>query len=161
MFALFLQQLKNEAVSKGTKGSADLDTVYAVDYAHSLRGLELPGKYEPTRLLCCSTRRLFARPIIKKRPVGKKEVVSMLDVVVSDFNDINLDAVRAALFAVLALWLEARYDDVCDLRLCSFFDSGEYFIVFIEYRKTDQYREGQFVPIYDSTMEKTEVFVPS
>ena len=150
VFALYLQQLKDEATSKGTKGSAVADTVYAVDYAHSLRGLELPGKYEPARLLCCSTRRSLARPVIKKRPVEKKEVVSMLDFAVPDFNDINLDTVRAALFAVLAFCLEARYDDLCDLRLCSFFDYGEYFIVFIEHRKTDQYREGQFVPIYDN-----------
>ena len=79
MFVLYLQQLKDEATSKGTKGSAVADTVYAVDYAHSLRGLELPGKYEAARLLCCSTRRSRARPVIKKRPVQKKEVVSMLD----------------------------------------------------------------------------------
>ena len=35
VFALYLQQLKNVAVGKGTKGSAVPDTVYAVDYAHS------------------------------------------------------------------------------------------------------------------------------
>ena len=45
---------------------------------------------------------------------------------------------------------EARYDDLCDLRLSSFFDYGDYIVVFIEHRKTDQYREGQFVPIFDS-----------
>ena len=56
----------------------------------------------------------------------------------------------AALFVVLAFCLEARYDDLCDLRLCSFFDYGEYFIVFIERRKTDQYKEGQFFTIYDN-----------
>ena len=33
---------------------------------------------------------------------------------------------------------------------CSLFDHGEYFIVCIEHRKSDQYREGQFVPIYDN-----------
>ena len=74
LFLLYLQQLKNEAACKGTHGSAISDTVYAVDYAHSLRGLELPGKYEPARLLCCSTMRLLARPIIKKRPVENKDV---------------------------------------------------------------------------------------
>ena len=142
VFALYLQQLKVEATSKSTKGSAVADTVYAVDYAHSLRGLELPGKYEPARLLCCSTRRSLAKPVIKKRPVGKKDVVNILDFAVPDFNNINLDTVRAALFVVLAFCLEARYDDLCDLRLCSFFDYGESFIVFIEHRKTDQYREG-------------------
>ena len=137
VFVLYLQQLKDEATSKSTKGSAVAGTVYAVEYAHSLRGLELPGKYEPIRLLGCSTRRSLARPVIKKRPVEKKEVVSMLDFVVHDFNDINLDTVRAALFAVLAFCLETRYDDLCDLRLCSFFDYGEYFIVRIEHRKID------------------------
>ena len=73
LFLLYLQQLKNEAACKGTKGSVVSDTVYAVDYAHSLRGLELPGKYEPARLLCCSTRRLLARPVIKERPVSREE----------------------------------------------------------------------------------------
>ena len=104
--ALFLQQLENEAVGKGTKGSVVPDTVYAVDYAHNLRGLELPGKFEPARLLCCATGRLLARPVIKKRPVEKKEVaiVSMLDFVVPDFSDINLDTIRAALFAVLSFF---------------------------------------------------------
>ena len=150
LFVMYLQLLKNEATGKGTKGFAVSDTVYAIDYAHSLRGLDLPCKYEPARLLCCATRRLLARPVIKKRPVEKKEVVSMLDFAVPDFSKINLNTVRAALFAVLAFCLEARYDDLCDLRLGSFFDYGEYFIVFIEHRKTDQYREGQFVPIYDN-----------
>ena len=46
--------------------------------------------------------------------------------------------------------MEARFDDLCDLRVCSFFDYGDYFVVFIEHRKTDQYREGQFVPIYET-----------
>ena len=150
LFVLYLQQLKNVAVSRGTKGSAVSDTVFAVDYAHRMRGLELPGKYEPARLLCTATRRLLARPVVKKRPVEKTEVVKMLDHAVPDFENIDLDGVRAALFAVLAFCLEARYDDLCDLRLSSFFDYGDYFVVYIEHRKTDQYREGQFVPVYDN-----------
>ena len=150
LFVLYLQKLKQEATMKGTKGSSVPDTVYAVDFAHRLRGLDLPGKFEPARLLCCATRRLLSRPVVKKRPVTKQEVVRMLDFAVPDFCKIHLNNVRAALFAVLAFCLEARFDDLCDLRLCSFFDYIEYFVVFIEHRKTDQYREGQFVPIYDN-----------
>ena len=41
----------------------------------------------------------------------------MLDFVVPGFSKTNLSNVRAALFAVLAFCLEARYDDLCDLRL--------------------------------------------
>ena len=150
LFLLYLQKLKDEAAGKGTKGSSVPDTVYAVDFAHRLRGLDLPGKYEPARLLCCATRRLLSRPVVKKRPVEKQDVVKMLDFAVPDFGKIDLNAVRAALFAVLAFCLEARFDDLCDLRISSFFDYGDYFVVFIEHRKTDQYREGQFVPIYDN-----------
>ena len=80
--------------------------------------------------------------------------MSVLDFVVPDFSDINSDTVRATLFAVLAFCLEARYDDLCDLGLCGFFDDGEYFIVFIVHRKTDQYRGGQFAPIYDNGEDK-------
>lgn len=137
-------------MNKGTKGSAVSDTVFAVDYAHRMRGSKLPGAYEPARLLCTTTRRLLARPVVKKRPVEKAEVVRMLDFAVPDFSCIDLSSVRAALFAVLAFCLEARYDDLCDLRLSSFFDYGDYFVVYIEHRKTDQYREGQFVPVYDN-----------
>ena len=150
LFVLYLQQLKDVAVNKGTKGSAVSDTVFAVDYAHRMRGLDRPGAYEPVRLLCTATRRLLSRPVLKKRPVEKTEVVRMLDFAVPDFSCINLNSVRAALFAVLAFCLEARYDDLCDLRLSSFFDYGDYFVVYIEHRKTDQYREGQFVPVYDN-----------
>ena len=42
-------------------------------------------------------RRSLARPIIKKRPVEKKGVVSMLVFTVPDFNDINLDSADNAL----------------------------------------------------------------
>ena len=150
LFVLYLQKLKNVATEKGTKGSAVSDTVYAVDFAHRLRGLDLPGKFEPIRLLCCAVKRSLSRPGVKKRPVTKDEVARMIDFVVPDFSDIDLMGVRAALFAVLAFCLEARYDDLCDLRLSSFFDYGDYIVVFIEHRKTDQYREGQFVPIFDS-----------
>jgi integrase len=150
LFVLYLQKLKNVATEKGTKGSAVPDTVYAVDFAHRLRGLDLPGKFEPIRLLCCAVKRSLSRPGVKKRPVTKDEVTRMIDFAVPDFSDIDLMKVRAALFAVLAFCLEARYDDLCDLRLSSFFDYGDYIVVFIEHRKTDQYREGQFVPIFDS-----------
>ena len=150
LLLLYLQQLKNEATARGTKGFAVHDSVYAVDFIHRLRGLNLPGTFEPVRLLCCAVRRSLSRPVIKKRPVSKEEVIRMLDHAVPDFSRIDLMKVRAALFAVLAFCLEARYDDLCDLRVGSFFDYGEYFVVFIEHRKTDQYREGQFVPIFDA-----------
>ena len=93
---------------------------YAVDFAHMLRGLDLPGKFEPIRLLCCAVKRSLSRPGVKKRPVTKDEVACMIDFAVPDFSDIDLMGVRAALFAVLAFCLEARYDDLCDLRLSSF-----------------------------------------
>ena len=150
IFLLYLQKLKAIAEVKKTKGSNVSDSVYAVDFAHRLRGLPLPGSYEPIRLLCNATRRQLARPVIKKRPVEKSEIVKMLNHAVPDFRQMDVGDMRAALFAVLAFCLEARFDDLCDLSLSSFFDYGEYIIVFIEHRKTDQYREGQFVPIYDN-----------
>ena len=32
----------------------------------------------------------------------------------------------------------------------NFFDYGAYIVVFVEHRKIDQFRQGEFVPIYDS-----------
>ena len=93
-------------------------------------------------MLCCAVKRSMSRPRVKKRPMTKDEVACMIEFGVPDFSDIDLVKVRAALFAVLAFCLKARYDDLCDLKLSSFFDYGDYTVVFIEHRKTDQYREG-------------------
>ena len=50
-------------------------------------------------------RRPLERPIIKKRPMEKREIVSMLDFDVPDFNNINLDSADNALAVPKALAL--------------------------------------------------------
>ena len=105
VFALYLQQLKDETTSKGTKGFAVAVTVYAVDYAHSPRRLELPGKYEAARLLCCSTRRSLARPVIEKNEVVSMRVLMCLTLMISTW--ILLEQLCCCIGI-----LEARYDDL-------------------------------------------------
>jgi integrase len=150
LFLVYLQNLKAEATVKGTKGSAVPDTVYAVDFAHKLRGLNRPGTEAAVQLLIGATKRALGRPVIKKTAVLKSEVIAMLDFAVPDFDNFDWGSVRAALFAVLAFCLEARFDDLIDLCGDSFFDYGAYIVVFVEHRKMDQFRQGEFVPIYDS-----------
>ena len=69
LFVLYLQKLKNVAIVKGTKGFAVPDTVYAihVDFSHRLRGLDLPGKFEPIRLFCCAVKRSLSRPGVRMK----------------------------------------------------------------------------------------------
>jgi hypothetical protein len=61
------------------------------------------------RLTSYQARRPLAGPIIKKRPVEKKEVVSMLDFTVPDFNDINLDSADNALAVPKAVTMAVDY----------------------------------------------------
>ena len=79
LFVLYLQKLKTMATQKGTKGSAVSDTVYAVDFAHKLRGLDRPGAAEIVQLLIGSTKRALGRPVTKKTAILKTEVTAMLD----------------------------------------------------------------------------------
>ena len=150
LFLIYLQGLKAEATAKGTKGSSVSDTVYAVDFAHKLRGLDRPGTEEAVKLLIGATKRALGRPVVKKTAILKSEVVDMLNFAVPDFDNLHWGSVRAALFAVLAFCLEARFDDLIDLCGDSFYDYGSYIIVFVEHRKMDQFRQGEFVPIHDT-----------
>ena len=107
LFLVYLQNLKAAATVKGTKGSAISDTVYAVDFAHKLRGLNRPGIEAAVQLLTGATKRALGRPVVKKTAVPKSEVIAMLDFVVPDFDNFEWATVRTALFAVLAFCLEA------------------------------------------------------
>ena len=51
---------------------------------------------------------------------------------------------------MLAFCLEARFDDLIDLCGDSFFDYGAHIVVFVEHRKMNQHRQGEFVLIYDT-----------
>ena len=134
---VYLQTLKAAATVQGTKGSAVSDTVYAVDFAHKLRGLNGSGITAAMQLLIGATERALGRPVIKNTAVLKSEVVAMLDFVVPEFDHFDWGTVRAALFAVLAFCLEARFDDLIDLCGDSLFDYGAYIVVFVEHRKMD------------------------
>ena len=150
LFLLYLQSLKAVATENGTRGSAVSGTVYAVGFAHKLRGLDRPGAAAAVLLLIGSTGRALGRHVTKKTAILKSEVTAMLDFDIPDFENLNWYTFRAGLFAVLAFYLEARFDDLIDLCPDSFFDYGGYIVVFVEHRKMDQNRQGEFVPIYDT-----------
>ena len=82
------------------------------DLAESLVMSKAPStshKYQPLvskwELFCYQARRLLAGLVIKKKPVEKKEVVSMPVFTVPDFNDINLDSADNALAVPKAITL--------------------------------------------------------
>ena len=120
------------SVQAGSRQSAVADTVYAVDFAHKLRGLNRPGMEVAVQLLIGATKGALGRPVVKKTAVLKSEVIAMLDFVVPDFDNFDWGTVRAALFVVLAFCLEARFDDLIDLCGDSFFDYGTYITLFVE-----------------------------
>ena len=62
----------------------------------------------------------------------------MLDFAIPDFEHLDGYAFRAS------FCLEARIDDLIDLCPDSFFDYGGYIVVFVEHRKMDQNRQGDF-----------------
>ena len=78
LFLLYLQRLKAVATEKGTNCSDVSDIVYAVDFAHKLKGLDRPDAAAAVLLLIGSTRRALGRLVTKKIAILKSEVTAML-----------------------------------------------------------------------------------
>jgi len=61
-----------------------------------------------------------------------------------------LKDLRYAVYCALAFVLEARFADIIDVCPNNMVDYGDRMVVFIEEQKTDQYREGAFVPFVNT-----------
>ena len=149
-FILFIQDLIDSAKEKGNKSGVVTTAVYAVDFVHSVLGLPKPGAQEGIKLMLEGAKKALARPVVRKKPLTQEVVWKLIKYFVPDAEAMSLHGLRYAVYCALAFVLEARFMDIIDVCPDNIVDYGDRMVVFLEMTKTDQYREGAFVPFMNS-----------
>ena len=124
--------------------------MYAVDFVHSVLGLPKPGAQEGIKLMLEGAKKALARPVVRKKPLTQEVVWKLIRYFVPDAEAMSLHGLRYAVYCALAFVLEARFMDIIDVCPDNIVDYGDRMVVFLEMTKTDQYREGAFVPFMNS-----------
>ena len=149
-FIFFIEDLIGKAKEKRNKSGVVTTAVYAVDFVHGIMGLPKPGAEACIKLMLESARKALARPTVRKKPLTQEVVWKLIKHFVPDMAFYTLNNLRFAVYCALAFVLEARFMDIIDVCPNNIVDYGDRMVVFLEMTKTDQYREGAFVPFMNS-----------
>ena len=139
-FALYLQHVGEASRSK----SAVEEAVNAVSWVQQISGLQ-PISQSP---FVCATlsglQRKLAKPRVRKEPV----TTDILSALVDSFSQFpTLTNIRLGAIALLSFLAFLQYDEVAKLRCCDIKFTPEAMSVVIRSSKTDQYRQGDVVPV--------------
>ena len=119
---------------------------YDIDWAHKIAGLEVPSQHPMVLAVKESSARIYGQPVIKKEPITP---VMLSDLVSQNFriHHPSLYHARTVALCLIAYAGLLRYDELSSL-LCSdvTFRPG-YIVIFIESSKTNQYRNGAWLPL--------------
>ena len=149
-FMLFVQSLISQAKERGNKTGVVTTAVYAVDFVHQIMGLPKPGEQNSIKLMLEGAKRMLARPVVRKAPLSIEAVKKLIRHFTPDLQEYTLKGLRYSVYCALAFVLEARFDDIINICPDNIVDYGDRMVVFLEENKTDQYREGAFVPFVNS-----------
>ena len=138
--ALHLQYIADVLKSK----SAAEEAVHALNWVHSLAGLDSPAQSPLVQTTLEGLRRLLARPVLKKNPVS---VDILADLVEDSFKHPTLSNVHLTAACLLAFSGFLRSDELISLRPCDIKISSNMMTVTIRHSKTDQLRKGDEVLI--------------
>ena len=138
--ALYLQHLGEKLKSK----SAVEDAINALNWVHSLAGVQSPTHSPLVKATAEGLRRALARPVQKKTPMS----VGILSEIVKDAESHPcLSNIRLAAVCLLAFSGFLRFDELIQLRPSDITITDEMMAVKIRRSKTDQLRQGDEVLI--------------
>lgn len=126
-----------------------LTAVYSLDWAHRLAGEPCPGTHPLVSEFVNAAKRILAHHTKRKDPISVEQLERLVeDRASTSASLMDLRTVTAALLAFAAF---LRFDELINLRVSDISFKDSYLLVFIESSKTDQYRDGAWVPIASSS----------
>ena len=138
--ALYLQHIGEHVESK----AAAEEAVNSLAWAHSLAGLPPPSHHPLVQATLEGLKRTLAKPVAKKSPM----TAEILTVIVKDtMSKPTLSNVRLATACLLAYAGFLRADELISLHPCDIDIAAERMLIHITHSKTDQFRQGDQVPI--------------
>lgn len=138
--ALFLTQLIDKKCSNNVVESS----VYAIKWAHKLRGLSDPTSNPYITNLLESAKRQNSKPRIKKDIITSQHIIGLCEKY-AESN--NIFIIRDLAIIVLCYSGFLRYDEVRALLCKHVIFHDDYISLFLPKSKTDQYRNGEEVVI--------------
>ena len=140
-FALYLAFLVQSA-----KTSAPIEeAINSLSWVHQLAVVEDPTDHPLVKQVLAGAKRILAHKTAKKEPITPEILHRMFDKFVTPAA--QLPIIRTMTICLLGYAGFFRFGELASLRECdvSFYD--EHAEVFVESSKTDQFREGAWVPI--------------
>ena len=115
----------------------------AVNWVHSIAGLEPPSSDGVVRSVMEGIQRMYARPVVKKEPITAEN----LREIVESSNLSDLSDVRSAAMCLLSFAGFLRFDESAGLHCSDVVFEDHHLKLKIRRSKTDQYRQGSEVVI--------------
>lgn len=139
--ALYLSSL-----IKSAKTSAPVEeAVNALSWAHTLAVVENPTDHPLVKQVLAGGKRILAHKTSKKEPITPEILKQLHDSLFS--KDVSLSQVRTMAICLLGYAGFFRFSELVSLKESDVFFYPDHIEVFVESSKTDQYREGAWVPI--------------
>ena len=150
-FALYLQHLGETTKSR----AAVEETVKAVSWAQHLAGQTEIARSGLIKSVVEGFQCQLACPKKRKEPV----TVQMLQEIVASMDPESLSSVRLVTLCLIDFAAFLRFNEICQLRCCDVKIIGDKLEVFIKGSETNQFRQGNRVPIVCSGLFMCPVFM--
>ena len=142
-FFLYLVHLLN---TSSTKSSFD-SVIHGVSWAHKKFGLNSPANSLTAKQVINAAHTILGKaPTDRKLPLEKHHLRLLFD----KFAFATLDKIQVLTLISLGFTGLLRWDDLSRIKLCDISFHESFVAIFLEQRKSDQYREGSWVDISKS-----------
>lgn len=140
-FSLYLSEL----ISTASSPSPVIAAVYGVSWAHRKAGSLDPASHPLVVQAVGAAKRLLAKPITRKEPIK----VDHLKEISSTFNrpGMSLKDLQTLLIIFVGFTGFLRWNDLSNIRVENIRILPSHMSIFLEKRKNDQFRKGQYVDI--------------
>ena len=119
--------------------------LYSIEWIHRLAGETSLGSHPLLEEIMAAANRMLAHKTKKTDPI----TLSQLECLVRDkaCTSASLMDIRSVAAALLAFAAFLRFDELVSLHISDIYFKDNYMDIFIESSKTDQYRDGAWVPV--------------
>ena len=119
--------------------------LYSIEWIHRLAGETSLSSHPLLEEIMAAANRMLAHKTKKKDPI----TLSQLECLVRDkaSTSASLMDIRSVAAALLAFAAFLRFDELVSLHISDIYFKDNYMDIFIESSKTDQYRDGAWVPV--------------
>ena len=131
---------------KSARTSAPVyEAVNSLSWVHTLAVVEDPTDHPLVKQILAGAKRILAHKTEKKEPITAEILQKLYDKFVT--ADADLPVIRTMTICLLGYAGFFRFSELASLRECDIKFYDQHVEVFVESSKTDQFREGAWVPI--------------